>query len=60
MQKKFTFPRPRGGDPYYYGCLMASMAFSPHVRGFYIDNPAQKADNRFILNAERGKVYAVF
>ena len=24
------------------------------------DNPAQKADNRFILNAERGKVYAVF
>lgn len=34
--------------------------FSPHVRGFHIDNPAQKADNRFILNAERGKVYAVF
>ena len=34
--------------------------FSPPVRGFHIDNPAQKADNRFILNAERGKVYAVF
>jgi len=37
-------------------------SFSPPTRGFYIDNPAQKADNRFILNAnaERGKVYAVF
>ena len=34
--------------------------FSPPTRGFYIDNPAQKADNRLILNAERGKVYAVF
>ena len=35
-----TFPRPRGGDPYYYCCLMASMAFSPPMRGFHIDNPA--------------------
>lgn len=27
------FPRQRGGDPYYYCCLMASMAFSLPMRG---------------------------
>ncbi len=54
------FPRPRGGDPIWLNGLVGAGYFSPHVRGFYIDNPAQKADNRFILNAERGKVYAVF
>lgn len=55
-----TFPRPRGGDPIWLNGLVGAGYFSPHVRGFHIDNPAQKADNRFILNAERGKVYAVF
>ena len=55
-----AFPRPRGGDPIWLNGLVGAGYFSPHVRGFYIDNPAQKADNRFILNAERGKVYAVF
>ena len=55
-----AFPRPRGDDPYTIDKSQLPLFFSPHVRGFHIDNPAQKADNRFILNAERGKVYAVF
>ena len=55
-----AFPRPRGGDPIWLNGLVGAGYFSPPTRGFYIDNPAQKADNRFILNAERGKVYAVF
>ena len=55
-----TFPRLRGGDPIWLNGLVGAGYFSPHVRGVHIDNPAQKADNRFILNAERGKVYAVF
>ena len=54
------FPRMRGGDPTKPSALKHGRYFSPPVRGFHIDNPAQKADNRFILNAERGKVYAVF
>lgn len=58
--RRISFPRPRGGDPIWLNGLVGAGYFSPHVRGFYIDNPAQKADNRFILNAERGKVYAVF
>ena len=56
----WTFPRLRGGDPKRKSIRSQVSDFSPHVRGFHIDNPAQKADNRFILNAERGKVYAVF
>ena len=55
-----AFPRPRGGDPGTGTELYNRANFSPPTRGFHIDNPAQKADNRFILNAERGKVYAVF
>ena len=55
-----TFPRPCGGDPSHRSYASREVAFSPPTRGFHIDNPAQKADNRFILNAERGKVYAVF
>ncbi len=55
-----AFPRPRGGDPRQTRDETDSGHFSPPTRGFHIDNPAQKADNRFILNAERGKVYAVF
>ena len=55
-----SFPRLRGGDPTKGEYYNTEHHFSPPVRGFHIDNPAQKADNRFILNAERGKVYAVF
>ena len=55
-----AFPRPRGGDPWPMFGAEILPSFSPPMRGFHIDNPAQKADNRFILNAERGKVYAVF
>ena len=55
-----AFPRPCGGDPIGQFESIEQEIFSPPVRGFHIDNPAQKADNRFILNAERGKVYAVF
>lgn len=55
-----TFSPPCGGDSSNSPSSDIHDNFSPHVRGFYIDNPAQKADNRFILNAERGKVYAVF
>ena len=55
-----AFPRQRGGDPKRLIEALVDSDFSPPTRGFYIDNPAQKADNRFILNAERGKVYAVF
>ena len=55
-----SFPRLRGGDPHEAIERLTSVTFSPPTRGFHIDNPAQKADNRFILNAERGKVYAVF
>ena len=57
-----SFPRLCGGDPIWLNGLVGAGYFSPPTRGFYIDNPAQKADNRFILNAnaERGKVYAVF
>lgn len=55
-----TFPRLRGGDSSNSPSSDIHDNFSPPMRGFYIDNPAQKADNRLILNAERGKVYAVF
>ena len=55
-----AFPRLRGGDPKVLDDGANEASFSPPTRGFHIDNPAQKADNRFILNAERGKVYAVF
>ena len=62
LKNGIAFPRLRGGDPIGMVGTGSIAHFSPHVRGFHIDNPAQKADNRFILNAnaERGKVYAVF
>lgn len=55
-----TFSPPCGGDSSNSPSSDIHDNFSPPMRGFYIDNPAQKADNRLILNAERGKVYAVF
>ena len=54
------FSPPCGGDSSNSPSSDIHDNFSPPMRGFYIDNPAQKADNRLILNAERGKVYAVF
>ena len=55
-----NIPRPSRENPENMVYGGRQFSFSPPTRGFHIDNPAQKADNRFILNAERGKVYAVF